>query len=211
MQAPLTPPPARLSSKPSDFLQTYDDHDAHELSEFHGQSADLHRRLSDASTQVSEASTAEDLSAYSSHRVQIRRRTRAKWFDGLVRQWEKHIHVKVPVEKRRDHLALERTYLGYMRTSLALSMVGVIIAQLFRLQASALPDGRVGYFVLGVPLAACFICGSIVVVVLGALRFWRQQTAMVRGKVWVGGWEVLGIMGTGVLVSSTMSETILLS
>lgn len=117
------------------------------------------------------------------------------------------MHIKVPVEKRRDHLALERTYLGYLRTSLALSMVGVMIAQLFRLQTSALPGGGIGYFVLGIPLAACFICGSIVVSVLGALRFWKQQTAMVRGKVWAGGWEVLGIMGTGILVSFTMSET----
>ena len=133
--------------------------------------------------------------------MRLRHRTRAKWFDGLVRQWETHVHIKVPVEKRRDHLALERTYLGYMRTSLALSMVGVITAQLFRLQTTALPGGGFGYFVLAVPLAACFICGSIVVTVLGAIRFWKQQTAMARGTVWAGGWEVLGIMGTGILVS----------
>ena len=200
MKGPLTPPPARLSSKPSDLLP-YDDRDAQELTEFHEQSTTLSRRPSDASTQVSEASTGEELSTYSSHRVQLRHRTRAKWFDGLVRQWEKHVHIKVPVEKRRDHLALERTYLGYMRTSLTLSMVGVIIAQLFRLQTTALPGGGFGYFVLAVPLAACFICGSIVVTVLGAIRFWKQQTAMARGTVWAGGWEVLGIMGTGILVS----------
>ena len=111
------------------------------------------------------------------------------------------MHIKVPAEKRRDHLALERTFLGYLRTSLAMSMVAVIIAQLFRLQASPLPGGGFGYFVLGVPLAACFIGGSIVVVLLGALRFWRQQTAMVKGKVWAGGFEVLWIMGIGILVS----------
>ena len=204
---PTRPPPIHISSKPSDLLQIHDDHDAQELSEFHEQSATLTRRPSDASTEVSEASTGENLSTYTSHRVQLRLRTRAKWYDGLVKQWEKHIHIKVPVEKRRDHLALERTYLGYMRTSLALSMVGVIIAQLFRLQSSELPGGEIGYFVLGVPLAACFIGGSIVVVLLGYVRFWRQQTAMARGKVWAGGWEVLGILGTGILVSYAMSDT----
>jgi len=209
-ESPTRPPPVHLSSKPSELLRTYDDREAQELPEFHGQSTTLSRRPSDASTHVSEASTGEDLSIYSTHHVQLRARTRTKWYEGLVRQWERHVHIKVPVEKRRDHLALERTYLGYLRTSLALSMVGVIIAQLFRLQSSELPGGEIGYFVLGVPLAACFIVGSIVVIVLGAVRFWRQQTAMARGKVWAGGWEVLGIMGTGILVSYIMSETILL-
>ena len=128
-----------------------------------------------------------------------------------MRQWERHVYIKVPVEKRRDHLALERTYLGYLRTSLALSMIGVIIAQLFRLQSNKLPSREVGDFVVGVPLALCFIGGSIVVILLGAVRFWRQQTAMARGKVWAGGWEILGIMGTVILVSYGMREAILLS
>jgi uncharacterized membrane protein YidH (DUF202 family) len=201
---PTPPPPIHLSSNPSDLLQTHDNRDAQELPEFHAQSTTLSRHPSDASTE-------EDLSVYTSHRVELRLPTRAKWYEGLVRQWERNVYIKVPVEKRRDHLALERTYLGYLRTSLALSMVGVIVAQLFRLQSSELPGGEIGYFVLGVPLAACFIGGSVVVILLGAVRFWRQQTAMVKGKVWAGGWEVLGIMCTGILVSYTMSETILLS
>ena len=106
----------------------------------------------------------------------------------------------------RPHKALERTYLGYLRTSLALSMTGVTIAQLFRLQHSYHPDAEFGFFVTGKPLAACFIGAAIVVVGLGAIRFWRQQSAMSRGKVWAGGWEVKVIMVLAVLVSSSICD-----
>lgn len=96
--------------------------------------------------------------------------------------------------------ALERTFLAYMRTSLALSMVGVITAQLFRLQHGVNPSSAFGYFALGIPLASAFNGAALVVVLLGAWRFWRQQNALVRGKVYAGGWEVLCIMGLSILV-----------
>ncbi|KAL8290419.1 hypothetical protein RQP46_002677 [Phenoliferia psychrophenolica] len=37
----------------------------------------------------------------------------------------------------RDHLANERTYLAWLRTSLSLASIGIAITQLFRLNASA--------------------------------------------------------------------------
>jgi len=97
-------------------------------------------------------------------------------------------------------LALERTFLGYLRTSVALSMTGIVIAQLFRLQHSYSPNQTFGFYVAGIPLAGCFILAGMVVVVLGAIRFWRQQRAMVRGKVWAGGWEINVIMAGSILV-----------
>ncbi|KAL0257498.1 hypothetical protein SLS55_008312 [Diplodia seriata] len=89
---------------------------------------------------------------------------------------------------------LERTFLGYLRTSIALSMTGVMIAQLMRLQHAPNPDPHYGYHALGKPLAAVFIIAAIAMVILGAFRFWRQQNAIVRGKVFAGGWEILTIM-----------------
>jgi uncharacterized membrane protein YidH (DUF202 family) len=97
--------------------------------------------------------------------------------------------------------ALERTFLGYVRTSLALSMTGVVIAQLFRLQHSFTPSQNFGFFVVGIPLGSCFIIAAMIVIFLGAFRFWRQQKAMVRGKIWAGGWEINVIMVGSVLVS----------
>ena len=69
-------------------------------------------------------------------------------------------------------------------------MISVIIAQLFRLQHVQNPDKVFGFFVLGIPLACVCIGAAIVVLVLGAYRFWRQQNAILRGKVHAGGWEV---------------------
>jgi len=82
-------------------------------------------------------------------------------------------------------------------------MTGVITAQLFRLQRHPSPDPTFGYFVLGIPLASLFIAASVATVLLGAWRFWRQQSAMVRGKVLAGGWEINVIMGGSLIVGLT--------
>ncbi|RMX72761.1 hypothetical protein D0869_14286 [Hortaea werneckii] len=81
-----------------------------------------------------------------------------------------------------DPQANERTYLGYLRTSLALSMIGVIISQLYRLQHSPSPDPVYGYYVLGKPIASIFHASGLGVVLVGAVRFFRQQSAMSIGK-----------------------------
>jgi len=46
--------------------------------------------------------------------------------------WRRQISITVPHSTCRDHLALERTFLGYLRTSLALSMLGIVVAQLLQ-------------------------------------------------------------------------------
>lgn len=90
-------------------------------------------------------------------------------------------------------------------------MTGVITAQLFRLQHALNPDPDIGYFVFGVPLAASFIGSGMVVLLIGAFRFWRQQNAMVRGKVHAGGWEVTGIMVLVIAVSGLLFVYMVLS
>ncbi len=96
--------------------------------------------------------------------------------------------------------ALERTFLGYLRTSLALSMISVIIVQLYRLEHAQNPNKVFGYFTLALPLACICIGAAIVVLLLGAYRFWRQQNAILRGKVHAGGWEMNAIGLTIALV-----------
>lgn len=76
------------------------------------------------------------------------------------------------------------------RTSLALAFLSVIIAQLFRLQHIKHPDPVFGFYVLGKPLSCTCVSAAIVVNLLGTYRFWRQQNAMLRGKVFSGGWEM---------------------
>ena len=78
-------------------------------------------------------------------------------------------------------------------------MLAVIIAQLFHLQHTIKPDPILGFYVVGVPLATVCNGAAVVVVLLGAYRFWRQQNALTRGKIYAGGWEILAT-GTVVLL-----------
>lgn len=81
-----------------------------------------------------------------------------------------------------------------------LSMMGVLIAQLYRIQHAPSPNPMFGYYVLGKPIATIFQASALGMVLLGAVRFWRQQSAMARGKVHVRGWEILLITGYVALV-----------
>lgn len=90
--------------------------------------------------------------------------------------------------------ALERTLLAYIRTSVVIAMQGVLIAQLFRLQQ---PSDRLKFYVAGKPLAVTCHCVAILVALIGAYRFWRQQGAISAGKVHAGGWELNAV---GILI-----------
>ncbi|KAK3636449.1 hypothetical protein LTR56_014236 [Elasticomyces elasticus] len=116
------------------------------------------------------------------------------WHDPLRKLWRHHIRLSVPHVDCRDHLANERTFLGYLRTSLALSMLGAVVAQLYRLQHSPTPSPTFGFYILSKPIAAIFQCSAICMTLLGAIRFYRQQHAMSIGKVHAGGWEILVII-----------------
>lgn len=88
------------------------------------------------------------------------------------------------------YIALERTFLAYIRTSVVIAMQGVVIAQLFRLQESPTDGDRLRFYQVGIPLSVTCYCVAIVVALIGAYRFWRQQNAIARGKVHAGGWEL---------------------
>lgn len=78
-------------------------------------------------------------------------------------------------------------------------MLGVLIAQLFRLQQTVNPEPTLGFYAVGVPLATACNGAAVAVVLLGACRFWRQQSALARGKVYAGGWEII-LIGLVVLL-----------
>ncbi|KAH7069292.1 hypothetical protein FB567DRAFT_565037 [Paraphoma chrysanthemicola] len=151
--------------------------------------------MSNASTQqdIPGASEAGGLSERSSQRV-------PRWDNAISRFWRRHISITIDEGAHRDHLALERTFLGYLRTSLLLVMTGVLIAQLFRLQHTSNPDPKLGFYVIGLPLCLTFIGMAIVVLLVGAYRFWKLQNGLVRGKAHTGGWEVLLVMGLSTLL-----------
>ena len=97
------------------------------------------------------------------------------------------LSAKVPPHASRDHLANERTFLGWVRTSIAFAILGTVIAQLFRLQHSPTPR-PFGFYALGVPLASTCHGLALLMVLVGAQRYRTQQNAMVVGRIKAGGW-----------------------
>ncbi|KAF9995478.1 hypothetical protein BGZ65_008887 [Modicella reniformis] len=80
----------------------------------------------------------------------------------------------------RDHLANERTYLAWLRSSLSLITVGVAITQLFRLQASSGELDKVTK--LGRPLGGSFVALGILFLWLGTARYFHSQNALSYGQ-----------------------------
>ena len=100
-------------------------------------------------------------------------------------------------------IAVEKTFFSYLRTSIALSMAGVVVTQLLVLQHSYAPSKTLGFHLLGTPLACIFQIGAIFVIVHGACRFWTQQEAVMRGKIMTGGWGMLGL-GMGFMTGTVI-------
>lgn len=86
----------------------------------------------------------------------------------------------------RDFLALERTFLAYIRTSAALVLFGVVVTQLFVLKRF---DPAAG-----VALAGASEAGGIIIVLIGCARYFRQQTLLARGKTVVAGWHLMAVL-----------------
>lgn len=82
----------------------------------------------------------------------------------------------------RDHLALERTFLAWLRTSLAFASIGIAITQLFRLNVSIPNEDRDAIRELGKPLGGVFLGISILVLLLGYQRYLHSQQWIMKGK-----------------------------
>ena len=99
--------------------------------------------------------------------------------------WSHNIRLNLehgpPGADPRDYLALERTFLGWFRTSVTLISFGVVITQLFILKDLDPKKGRI----LGVIMS----CGGILIVLLGCVRYFRQQKLLTQGKSLSGGWH----------------------
>ncbi|TFK19995.1 hypothetical protein FA15DRAFT_626000 [Coprinopsis marcescibilis] len=86
----------------------------------------------------------------------------------------------------RDHLASERTFLAYMRTSLAIASSGVALIQLFTVASHEHQNtirtirGAAEKFVR--PLGSFTIFLGIMVLVIGVSRYFIVQSALTKGK-----------------------------
>ncbi|KAF2689134.1 hypothetical protein K458DRAFT_292252 [Lentithecium fluviatile CBS 122367] len=116
----------------------------------------------------------------------------------------------------RDHLALERTFLAWLRTSLSFASIGIAITQLFRLNTSIAnstpsapsdpsspPQARLRH--VGKPLGATFIAVSIVILFIGFHRYFEAQHYVIRGKFPASRGSVLVVSAiAGALIVSSL-------
>ncbi|KAJ7466433.1 hypothetical protein FB451DRAFT_1369664 [Mycena latifolia] len=94
----------------------------------------------------------------------------------------------------RDHLASERTFLAYVRTSLTIASSGVALAQLLTLSDRLKSQVFVPlkpFEVYARPLAATSILLALIVLFIGTSRYFAVQAALPKGmfpvvRIWIG-------------------------
>jgi uncharacterized membrane protein YidH (DUF202 family) len=101
--------------------------------------------------------------------------------------WDKYGSVELENKGSvaRDHLALERTFLAWLRTSLSFASIGIAVTQLFRLNTTIGGGGSPEIDHLkhvGKPLGATFIAIAILVLFIGFHRYFESQHYVIRGK-----------------------------
>lgn len=90
-------------------------------------------------------------------------------------------------------MSTERTFLAWLRTSLAFASIGIGITQLFRLNTTLNPSDPIAdppsssipvvrLRTVGKPLGVTFLAISIVILCLGWRRYFEAQYWIIRGK-----------------------------
>ncbi|KAF7799443.1 hypothetical protein EIP86_010678 [Pleurotus ostreatoroseus] len=79
----------------------------------------------------------------------------------------------------RDHLASERTFLAYVRTSLTIASTGVALVQLFTISAATSNKAIQKY---SKPLGAIVIILGLCTLLFGAVRYFTIQNALLSGN-----------------------------
>ena len=113
-----------------------------------------------------------------------------------------HDHYGSSGDDPRDYLALERTFLGWVRTSTALISLGVITTQLFILRGLDPTKGKI----FGTTIAFASICISL----LGCIRYFRLQILLARGKTLSAGWHPILLLALLSLIMLSLFVVILI-
>ncbi|GJE92650.1 DUF202 domain-containing protein [Phanerochaete sordida] len=126
------------------------------------------------------ADTRDDTTTVSGASPKPRKR-RLGWLrkgDGLG-QWNPALTLENSGSVARDHLASERTFLAYVRTSLTIASTGVALVQLFTISAATSNHSLEAY---SRPIGAVVICVGLATLALGLTRYFAIQNALIDGN-----------------------------
>ncbi|SZF03088.1 unnamed protein product [Blumeria hordei] len=135
-----------------------------------------------------------------------------KWWTRMIQRYGS-LELENKGSVARDHLALERTFLAWLRTSLAFSSLGIAITQLFRLKTNLdRPHGsepqpsQDRLRQMGKPLGTTFLVVSIIILILGSHRYFECQHWVVQGKFPVSRGSIISVMALSfaLIVASLM-------
>ncbi|GKT98647.1 dna polymerase alpha-associated dna helicase a [Fusarium langsethiae] len=109
----------------------------------------------------------------------------------------------------RDHLAIERTFLAWLRTSLSFASIGIAVTQLFRLNTSLesvnngdkISDRNAATLRhMGKPLGTTFLGISILILFLGYKRYFQSQQLVIAAAPS----ENIGIIAQKLIMASKL-------
>jgi uncharacterized membrane protein YidH (DUF202 family) len=99
----------------------------------------------------------------------------------ILQQLDPSLKLENKASVARDHLANERTFLAWIRTSLSLITVGVAISQLYRLSDNEQPVTGMHSPYVGKLMGSTFVMMGILYVILACWRYFHTQHAMTQG------------------------------
>lgn len=123
--------------------------------------------------------------------------------------WSKYVRLIIEEDDCRDHLALERTFLAYMRTASAYAQFGVVVSQLFRLNNSDRGLNVPATLRIGNAVGAGTIAIAIVLVLVAAAYFAKQQHGLVKGVILSRGYDVPAVVVASFVVCIMFEQSIL--
>ncbi|KAI0785126.1 hypothetical protein C8Q75DRAFT_328494 [Abortiporus biennis] len=110
-----------------------------------------------------------------------RRRCFNKHEGPFLGDWSPSMTLENSGSVARDHLASERTFLAYVRTSLTIASMGVAIVQLFHISAASSKNGgEIERY--SNPLGGVIVMLGLSTLALGVYRYFSVQYALVEGK-----------------------------
>ncbi|KAL2444623.1 hypothetical protein ABEF95_017121 [Exophiala dermatitidis] len=117
---------------------------------------------------------------------------RGTWSTKNLKLWTEYVALATLQAANRDHLSNEQTFLAWLSLADGMAILGVVVAQVSRIQQVLRPyeEDSIRYLLLGKPQACLCYGTACLILLIGAYRFFQQQHAINRGFAVVGGYDV---------------------